>query len=451
MNIPVGKGFIPKSGRGFYWSPNAATNPNATGLSTEDPFKTLQACIDAVNALVPQPPSGGNATISAVQDDLVFGQISLPPYTTCNFKGVGIAGATSDFLLDLAGNNQSVDITIVSQTGTGSAVRAQDVESMSFQAAAIGSNGNGSIGIEVAGSNKDVFFDIVQMRIDGGGNSAIGYKVSGVTQTPLDISTDQLDLEGDGDVGLCIDLDDIDQTVEATILTVVSPGNNTKGLFVKNGVLNYRALSIAATTVFDVEDSAHLAFESTTVNGDMIVRDGGGANARVGSMEGDITVELNGSLEIFILEYSGDISPSDPTDGRINGLINGVPYGSYRNPTRTFDFGRRSNLQQNAFMDSDNVAGDSDRGPVASENTIPESLSWSETRGRSGVFEIYTAGAKIAEAAKTADLVGVAPVVLDVADTFIAEGATISIRWVPDGTQSIRNVNVSLNTRKYPA
>lgn len=353
-----------RSGRGFVWAASDGDNTWA-GTSAQVAKKTLQGCIDAVNSLIPTPPDGGLALISNIEDDFITTPVVLPAATTLDVIGVAISGSSAGPMLTLGGDRQTVEISNVSNAGTGSTVDITDLENVDLRAQIINSLGGGA-GVDISGDNDNLFLKISQMRVNGGG-SAI--KIRGTSASPYDINLDSVSLESSGDS--LIDYNP-NSNADVCTLNVTSVVNGVAGtciFAIDGGIIDITSQAMTADKLAIVNNDSRFGLDANEVFGDLEVNNTAIAILKstglmVGDLTlsdtatcyldcsnfvGDIAVPTGTTLEVIIKNHSGNITDKS---GTINGIINGVRYGNWIINTNLVLFGASTDNQEPVDVDT---------------------------------------------------------------------------------------------------
>jgi len=294
--------------RTFLVSPNG--NDSQDGQGPETAFLKIATAIANVNALVP-PPGTAAADFSLIQivgagqfneSDLVFP-------TGCQVN------AENTFLFPTGngvtpGNLTSMNIAVVFCIAAGAKaftyIDAVTIGVQSLSAVTVGAN---SFCTHLSGSCKELYIKIDQMRI--GGEGSVGLLNNCDDSDPLTVTIDNMILNANNTTGLLHSHATLNvMTTSINLISIIEEtGTNltgTIGVDIQRGICDLNAANIEAKTAIHVASGAVLNIVCASVQGDIIVDEGGILHCSITEHETG-TITNNGTIHGFIdLHYFGD-------------------------------------------------------------------------------------------------------------------------------------------------
>lgn len=284
-----------------------------SGGSFELPKRLVQETIDEAAALIPAPSLFNPAVVSAAQGGSFNEGFSLPGFI--NFDATNAQFITSQSVSITLGDGQICSIFGVRNGSNNSTCFLYDGTTLAGSTALFCVVlGNDSIGYEIKGATVGAFSTCDRLTLAGA--RSIGLKITGTFTDPVDIDGDEVLLNGADSVYIDYNPDDPLDECTVDISTVFTLGatvqtkafNGTTAYIVRSGHLSVQGVVLIADTAVHVLDGAEMDLAQETVVGDIIVDSGG-------------------ILNVFILDHEvGTIT----NNGEINGIINGVPFGTYQ-------------------------------------------------------------------------------------------------------------------------
>lgn len=302
---------IDAESRGFYFA--SSGSDISDGATLERPKQFPQSAIDAASLLVPPPSGLVTAQVSAAQG----GAFNTPIVLS---EGIQFEAGNANFTIDAPVAAEMASFLLcrtsgMTNTQNGSVVwKIDGKEQMGINVLSTVVIGDDSIGVEIKGVCNGIFVKSDQLSVIG--DRSIGFKITSTSATPIDIDVDSILLGGADNIFVHyepLNTSDVCVLHASSIFSdgagVRTKGTSTStGYLVKSGHLSVSNPEIIADIAAHVEAGAELDLSCDTVVGDIIV-------------------DEDGILNVFILDYEdGNII----NNGTINGIISGVPYGSYR-------------------------------------------------------------------------------------------------------------------------
>ena len=323
---------IDSTGRDFFFAPSG---DNAfSGRTIQNSVADPTTAILRVQDLDPPPSAFQPASISAVVSGTYFDGIVTPDDTTisCQFASI----VTSDLINVDIGNNQSVLWGALVNTvtdGVNCMIDGKTRVTLLVNALVVGLDGViptfDNIGVKVSGACEDIFVEIRQIALSG--ERAIGLEHTATTSTPIiykiekaeffNVDQTMVRLENGLTERIEVEVDAVRRATSA-----IQPTTNSIIFDAVSGQINVRAQSLDADIVGRVGDGAQLGLTANICIGEIQIQDGGECLLRTGVLNGPITVDAGGRLECIINVQVGTIT----NNGTINGIINGIPYGNWR-------------------------------------------------------------------------------------------------------------------------
>lgn len=286
----------------------ASGDDNFSGKSREVPKKTIQAAINAASALGPTPitptsvigAQGGIFTESFLMADFV--QLTAPGIffeadQTITVECSSLSGITGSVAINALDNGAVFEID------------TQD--SFGIDMAYTSVTGNNAVVFDIKGACESIFIDVNSNQISG--DDSICYRFTGTASSILFFAASQVDLLGSNSTAVVWDSPSIGAGAIEAITTngvdartgLFVTGSDSTAFEIKRGIYNANIAMCKATTIIKVDAGATLNIEMT---------------------DGDGVIVVDGTLNCDIIKHSGSIT----NNGTINGNINGVPFGSYR-------------------------------------------------------------------------------------------------------------------------
>lgn len=289
--------------RGFYFA--ASGNDDFDGKTIERPKETIQAAIDETQLLIPIPAFGDIATVTAAQGGIFNAGFVLPE--SVQFEGESTVlnlSAAVAVTLDSFLNCSLTSVTNSANSGISFKIDGQDSTGLNVLANRV--FGDTATGLSITGVCDNIFVTISQFTVTGTGSTAI--KIESASVSPIDINCNTAALEGTDTTFMDYDPVNATDMCVVNVSAITNGGSGTIGFIVRNGILIAANCLIAAETAIHVLAGA----EMTLTNG---------------CIDGDIIVDLGGILNVTAVhQISGTIT----NNGTINGNIDGVPFGTYR-------------------------------------------------------------------------------------------------------------------------
>jgi len=360
------KANIDPDARGFFYADSG--DDTWDGQTIELPKKTIQAAINAASALSPSP--GDTVRVKEAQGGTYSDGITLA--NSVIFEGLQTAIITSDAVAVTAANDITCDLQAAINNSVGG-VGLSINGSVNFAAtlAAIRALGDNGIAVEIKNTVDNIFVKGTQIVLDGDGS--IGFKITSSHVTALDIDSDVFIF---GDINQTFfEYDAVNTTdlCDLNISTVESDSGGgaggyvgSKGIIVRNGDLKVRIGSLSAETFVEVESGGRLSLQGNAIEGNTVIKTGGQCvydslsiiegnlntegtgilQARVSNIIGDATLVDTSTMSIKADQFIGELivgasstlfavidtytGTLPPDDGRVNGVINGIPFGNTR-------------------------------------------------------------------------------------------------------------------------
>ncbi len=280
------------------------------GTTIEIPKRTIQAAIDAANALIPtvtDPVSvissqGGIFTETFAMEDFI--SLDTTPTTIAVDAPIAIECSS------LAGIRAAI---VLNEQDNASVFLIDTKDSFTIDLFYTCVMGDGAIIFDMQGACESIFIESINNQILGLGS--ICYQFTGTASSVMFLSCRQIDLLDTDVIGIVWDSVSTGVgAIEAIRSNGINAqdgnfltGTDTIGLLIKKGFYDANIATCVATTILKVESGAFLRLELT-------------------SGLGDIIVDAGGRLDCDIITHVGVIT----NNGTINGNINGVPFGTYR-------------------------------------------------------------------------------------------------------------------------
>lgn len=357
------KNNINQSARRYYY---AASIPSSlSGQSIERPKKTIQEALDGTQTLTPPPSTSATAFVKEAEGGVyIVSDIAL--YDSVLFEGTQTSIVCSGLTGIEAANFMSfTPQTTVSLTDNSILLNVNGVESFGNRQAALILNGENVIGVNIAGTCANLFFDYNQIALREDGQTAA--MIRGTSGTPIKFNAGEVSFEADNqtyiDYGPDSPADTLDARIDSLFLGMGGPFTGLTAFKCSEGTLKVRGGSLFANTAFDVT-GGQVAVSMLAIAGNIDVTGGNVAFDTVGQLFGDVTVSGAGSFQfrgsnatgnlvtsgtggasIKCDTYIGDITIGAGTsaylvinnhvgtltnNGTINGIVNGVYYGNWR-------------------------------------------------------------------------------------------------------------------------
>jgi len=363
------RGNQPTTGRDLYFAPSG--NNDLVGTSDENPLADPNEVIDRINNLDPPISSSDRASMNANIIGIYSESVTLPPFTTCNAAAASII--TTDLVNITMGGNQSAEWgSLLNFAGSGTVINIDGLNRVSSitTAVVVGADtfpADDGTGYVVTGACDDVFIDLRQGELRGKRTVMIDHTAE--SPTPIKYSMDVVEFfnidqiflkynpTGSGAAAI-VEASAIQKSLPAT-----QPVTNATIFQVMAGTLVVDASILVADTIAVVEDGGTLTLDAQAMFGDTLVKDSGIAiyksvsiiqgnvdiedtgtlQASVRTCIGNMTVAAGANMTITCDNFIGDLDNEGTVlaivqnhvgeitgSGTINGLINGVPYGTYQ-------------------------------------------------------------------------------------------------------------------------
>lgn len=342
--------------RGFYYSPQG--DDILDGDSIEVPKKTIQAAIDAAEALIPPPSQSDNATVTEAQGGIFLEDIEL--CESILFQGLQTTIVGSGPVVVKGSNFLSFrPQTVVALSNNAISVELIDALSFGCNFSFCGANGDNATAFDISGDCDDIFITCSSVRLQGDGG--VGFNVTANSPTPIDINVNTGVMDNDNQIFF-----EWNQTMpsEASVInisTITSTGTGNEAIHAMAGNLNISTQLISCDSICTVEDGATLTMDANILVGNILVKDGGRLVLKsVGVLAGDLTVDSGGIVACDITVHD---SGSIINNGVINGNINGEYFGNESKPISTA-----------RYVDSLATASERDGSTTNPYNSIAEAL-----------------------------------------------------------------------------
>ena len=325
---------IDSTGRDFFFSPSG--NNDFSGKTIQNSVADPNTAINLINSLVPPTDGFNPASLNAaVSGDFSSGLV-LPSSTTVNCASASIA--TTDPITIETGSRQSIfwgSLANFSTDGIVCMIDGQLRVLLGINALVVGNDGAfgaetfDNFGVKIKGNCQDIFIEVRQIALLG--NRAIALEHTATTSTPIIYKIEKAEFFNEDQTMIRIE-DGATERVEIEIDTIkrataaTKPTTNSLIFDVVSGQINVRATSLDADILGRVGDNAQLGITANICTGELQIQDGGECLLRTGVLVGAITVDEGGRLECIINVQVGTIT----NNGTINGIINGIPYGNWR-------------------------------------------------------------------------------------------------------------------------
>lgn len=294
--------------RAFHFATGGDNDNNGStyNLAFATPEKSIERC----NALIPVPGIGNAAAAISFGAGLYRVEIDDLDFILFIASGVNLLNKIGVLATVKLGIVASLECNSVqNEELNGIAVLCDGKARTGINCKFITSSGGGdAVCLRVTGMVDDLFVDVNQI----------------VVQFNVGIFDDSTNLNP-----ISYDLREITQADGTTAIRIAN-GRKTLNLgsIVPSalGRLDTGSVGLHVTggSVVDAEITVMAAFRPILVDADSIL------NLTATTVKGDIVVNTDGVLNCNIAKFTGTVSPSDPGNGRINGIIGGVRYGNAR-------------------------------------------------------------------------------------------------------------------------
>ncbi len=362
---------IPKTGRDIFFTP--AGDNTLSGRTNETPVADLTTAIARVNALPVPPGPADPASINASVTGLYDAGVVIPAFTTANCASASII--STDAVLVEAGGRQSIrfgSLVALSDGATCLKIDGKTRVRAIINSCIVPKDG---IGFDVSGTCDEIFVELVEGIVGGSGGTMISHTATSLTPIVYDVADslftdiDQTFMNhnpGPGSAETIVNVSAVQPipnvapattagsmvinalsgtlVVNAGVLVAVCSTTVSDGALVvydvqalfgstiveAGGTAVYKSLGTLQLNV-DLQGPGAIAqVQTESMVGDYTVADGAQGTLKTDVIVGDIDVAVGGRLFCIIDTHVGTVTPSDPGDGRINGIINGVRYGNWR-------------------------------------------------------------------------------------------------------------------------
>ena len=359
----------PITGRDFFFSPSG--DDDLSGTSDENPVSEPAQAITLINNLSPPVSSADRASMNASVIGNYSDPIILPEFTACNAAAASIItfgpvnityggnqSATWGSLLNFASSGTVIDIDGLNRVS--SITTAVVVGSDTFPA-------DDGTGYNVTGACDDVFVTLRQGELRG--KRALMINHTAESPSPIKYAMDIVEFfnidqifmkynpTGSGAAAI-VEASAIQESLSAT-----EPVTNSMIFQVMAGTLVVDASILVADSVAVVEGSATLTLDAQAMFGNTLIKDSAIAIYKsVSIIQGNVAIEDTGTLQVDVKTCIGDMTVAAGANmtitcdtfvgdldnegivlaivqnhtgeitgsGTINGIINGVPYGTYQ-------------------------------------------------------------------------------------------------------------------------
>ena len=319
-----------------------------SGQSAELPKATIPAAITAVMALDPPPSLASTAQVTASQGGLFSNSFVLPDFVQLLAEGVSLT--VSDPNAITLGSALLCQITtVINNQNSGSCFNIDGKFSVGIDARFGSANGGSSSVVVLTGACDDIFITVSQIALVG--DSSAGFLVDASSPTPIDININTVTMDGDNTCLLDWNTPSLNDIGSIDVSTITEAGSGGEIFTVRSGRLEVDAIVLSATSITTVKSGAQFSLDAQVVVGNTLVESGGFAiYDSIGLILGDIEVEAGATLEIICHRHTGSLT----IDGTLNGLINGIPYGTYREKIEDKD---TAETQRNKILQPTGLGG----------------------------------------------------------------------------------------------
>ena len=468
MSIAVGAGFTPDDGQSIFVTKGGDDTQN-DGTTSEKPVITIGQGLS--NALA------GGKTAVIVADGSYDEIINAVNQTDIRGVGSAILSSTPAATTITAANDSVLRLGFLGAQTNGSTalqfdgnIRSRAVIETLFLGPFFGPQPDSIVGISIDGVNDDIPSSVINGECNA--TNATFVKIRGEVDTPPTIDLGTWNNLGDG----CCICDHVPSNPsQITEMSVAFTNNGGTGLELfrgTSGTLNVttKGINAAGETIANVGSGLKFGMTGVAIAGNINVLAGGNylvpalglhvgdlniqgnSNIFQNTLTGSLTIGTGGVFDGIIGKVSGTVSIDQNAldNENVNGIINGVAYGTYKNPSFTYEFSRQTNINNGSYLRSENIQTSASYGPLAVANLVPEILTWNNIRTDPGTLEVWSEGSRFGTVDKPFGFLGYGMVVPDTAGDFIPIGSSISIRWVAgSGNGRMRNALVNLNCRRY--
>tara|TARA_R110002020_G_scaffold62221_3_gene166802 strand:- start:2135 stop:3661 length:1527 start_codon:yes stop_codon:yes gene_type:complete len=347
---------IDDSARGYYYASNG--DDSWDGRSLENPKKTMQAALNAANALIPPPSSGPLASVKEGEGGIYFESLVL--FERVVFEGFLSSIVTSGPVGVLAASTMGFSAQALVSTSTGQTLLKVDgEEQFSARVSSMTLGGDGAKGIEIIGNNSGIFFNFSEVRINGLGATVVDYQ--GNSLIPADFNFNTIVFGEDNQTFFNYQPTSPQDTVDINVSSMhfETGVTGSVGFLVGGGVLKVRGGSFGTETFAQVGVAGTLSVSCNVIGGDTLA-DGSAVYDTVGVIFGNLETSVTGTIlwrgtsitgdltnagnaSIICTKFDGEIvntgqmyvqigsylGTMPANDGSINGIINGVRYGNW--------------------------------------------------------------------------------------------------------------------------
>jgi len=297
--------------RGTYFASGGSEDND--GRTSQRPFLIPQSAIDATGDLVPVPDLFNQAQVSVAQGGGFSVGFVLPGFV--NFDAMNSIFAANQPVSITLGEAQICNIAGVRNGDDNSTCVLIDGQRLAgIRSLFCVFTGAASIGFEIKGTSEGVF--VTCDRLTVAGVRGIGVKITGDFLDPVDVDADVIVLSGTDAVFVDFNPINVLDTCVVNVSSVFSAGATVS------------SRGISTSTAYIVR-SGHLTIKGSMLiaNVAIEVKSGGTSDLRQETAVGNIVVDSGGVLNVDILNHeAGTIT----NNGTINGLISGVPFGTFR-------------------------------------------------------------------------------------------------------------------------
>ncbi len=319
------KSNIPPTGRDFFFS-QGASDDIQSGLSDETPVSTPFAAATLAANVSPPPSDNDPVSINGLSGTYI-GALTIPQNANFNGATVALINFSPVPTIECLGRQRIEVGAAINTASNGVCVKIDGQERVGIRPSTVVVGGDDGIGFDVTGTCDDIFIEVLSGTISG--ERAIMFKHTATSETPFEYRGSVVEVFNDDQVFM--DFDPSSASDQAIVkFATVQDGNgaiNSTLFIARGGRLSIDCNILQGDCFLRVNDGGQATVDCDLAIGDLIVETGGSAIAKsIGLMSGNIVVESEAILEIICNDYTGVIT----NNGTINGIINGVPFGRYR-------------------------------------------------------------------------------------------------------------------------
>ena len=307
--------------RGFYYA--ASGNDTFSGETLEVPKLTIQAAINAANALTPSPSAANIALVTGSQGGSFTTGFTLASFIQFNGEDTSI-GTTTAFAVTLASGLRCRLEAVSNAQASGTVFFLNGISDSALFCGRCGITGANGIGVSLTGTLRDVFVNITALEIQATG--ATGILITSTSVEPIDINVDTVGLEADNSTFVTKNTPGINDLTVLSVSSVdTSTFTGTTAFNVQRGILVVEtAGDVNATAAIVVTAGGTLRITAGQLTGTITVATGGLLQITAAQVTGNITVDSGGMMEADIISHTGTVT----NNGTLTGQINAVFYGN---------------------------------------------------------------------------------------------------------------------------